>query len=47
VVVADLGAKFLANCDMSFKYFLDLNPEDELVNSSLLTKFRKSRINSE
>lgn len=33
-----------ANVNMAYKYFLDLNPEDSLVDSSLLTKFRKLRI---
>jgi IS5 family transposase len=36
-----------AMCNMAFKYFLDLNPEDEVPDSSLLTKFRKTRIRSE
>lgn len=36
-----------ATTDLAYKYFLDLNPEDDLPNDSLLTKFRKSRINSE
>lgn len=30
--------------NMAYKYFLDLDPEDGLVDSSLLTKFRKTRI---
>lgn len=30
--------------DMSFKYFLDLDPESPMIDSSLLTKFRKTRI---
>ena len=30
--------------DMSFKYFLDIAPEDEVINSSSLTKFRKMRL---
>ena len=30
--------------DMSFKYFLDMNPEDDVINSSSLTKFRKLRL---
>ena len=29
---------------MTYKYFLDLDPEDGLIDSSLLTKFRKTRI---
>jgi hypothetical protein len=27
--------------DMSFKYFLDMTPEEDVINSSSLTKFRK------
>jgi transposase len=30
--------------DMSFKYFLNMSPEDEVINSSTLTKFRKLRL---
>ena len=30
--------------NMAYKYFLGMNPEDEPVNPSLLTKFRKTRI---
>jgi transposase len=30
--------------NMAYKYFLGMNPEDEPVDSSLLTKFRKTRI---
>lgn len=30
--------------DMSFKYFLDMAPEEEVINSSSLTKFRKMRL---
>ena len=33
-----------AQTDMSYKYFLDLDPEAEMIDSSLLTKFRKTRI---
>lgn len=33
-----------AQTDMAYKYFLDLNPEDNMIDSSLLTKFRKTRI---
>lgn len=29
---------------MSFKYFLDMAPEDEVINPSSLTKFRKLRL---
>lgn len=30
--------------DMSFKYFLEMNPEDPVIDSSSLTKFRKLRL---
>ena len=33
-----------AQTDMAYKYFLDLDPEDNMIDSSLLTKFRKTRI---
>jgi transposase len=33
-----------ANMHMAYKYFLDLCPEDTVADSSLLTKFRKTRI---
>jgi transposase len=33
-----------AKVNMAYKYFLDLDPEDEVIHSSLLTKFRKLHI---
>ena len=33
-----------AQTDMAYKYFLDLEPEAKMIDSSLLTKFRKTRI---
>jgi len=33
--------------DMAIKYFLDLSPESEMPHPSLLTKFRKLRLNDE
>ena len=33
-----------AQTDMAFKYFLDLEPEAAMIDPSLLTKFRKTRI---
>lgn len=30
--------------DMSFKYFLDMSPEDEVIDPSSLNKFRKLRL---
>ena len=29
---------------MSFKYFLDMTPEEDVINPSSLTKFRKLRL---
>lgn len=33
-----------AQTDMAYKYFLGLSPEAKMIDSSLLTKFRKTRI---
>lgn len=33
-----------AQTDMSYKFFLNLDPEAKMINPSLLTKFRKTRI---
>jgi transposase len=33
-----------AHVNMAYKYFLDLDPEDGMIDSSLMTKFRKTRI---
>jgi len=33
-----------AHVNMAYKYLLDLNPEDGMIDSSLMTKFRKTRI---
>jgi len=33
--------------DMSFKYFLEYRPEDEVISPTLLTKFRKLRLSDE
>ena len=33
-----------AQTDMAYKYFLDLEPEAEMIDPNLLTKFRKTRI---
>jgi transposase len=30
--------------NMAYKFFLDMNPEDETIDPSLMTKFRKTRI---
>lgn len=36
-----------AQVNMAYKYFLNLEPEDSLMHPSLLTKFRKLRLNDE
>lgn len=36
-----------ANHDMAYKFFLGLDPEEKLVDASLLTKFRKTRIKND
>jgi transposase len=42
--VSDVDVVERSRYDMSFKYFLDLSPEEEVINSSSLTKFRKLRL---
>lgn len=42
--LSDASVVERARYDLSFKYFLDLNPESEVIDSSSLTKFRKLRL---
>ena len=42
--VSDVDVVERSRYDMSFKYFLDMTPEEEVINSSSLTKFRKLRL---
>jgi hypothetical protein len=42
--VSDVDVVERSRYDMSFKYFLDMSPEDDVINSSSLTKFRKLRL---
>lgn len=42
--VSDVDVVDRSRYDMSFKYFLDMSPEDDVINSSSLTKFRKLRL---
>ena len=42
--ISDLDVVERSRYDMSFKYFLDIAPEDEVINPSSLTKFRKMRL---
>jgi transposase len=42
--VSDVDVVERSRFDMSFKYFLDMAPEEGVINSSSLTKFRKLRL---
>ncbi len=42
--VSDVDIVERSRYDMSFKYFLEMSPEEEVINSSSLTKFRKLRL---
>jgi len=42
--LSDVDVVERSKYDMSFKYFLEMAPEEEVINSSSLTKFRKIRL---
>lgn len=42
--VSDVDVVERSRFDMSFKYFLDMTPEENVINPSSLTKFRKLRL---
>jgi len=42
--LSDVDVVERSKYDMSFKYFLDMVPEDDVIESSSLTKFRKLRL---
>ena len=42
--LSDVDVVERSRYDMSFKYFLDMAPEEEVINPSSLTKFRKLRL---
>lgn len=42
--LSDIDVVERSKYDMSFKYFLDMAPEDAVIDPSLLTKFRKLRL---
>ncbi|MFZ4263785.1 IS1182 family transposase [Sphingobacterium sp. HJSM2_6] len=42
--VSDVDVVERSRYDMSFKYFLEMAPEEDVINSSSLTKFRKLRL---
>ncbi|OCZ54808.1 IS1182 family transposase, partial [Dehalobacter sp. TeCB1] len=42
--ISDVDVVERSKYDMSFKYFLDMTPEEEVIDPSSLTKFRKLRL---
>jgi len=42
--ISDVDVVERSRYDMSFKYFLEMSPEDDVINPSSLTKFRKLRL---
>lgn len=42
--LSDVNLVERSRYDMSFKYFLEMTPEEDVINSSSLTKFRKQRL---
>jgi len=42
--ISDVDVVERSSVDMSFKYFLDMAPEEEVINPSTLTKFRRLRL---
>jgi len=42
--VSDVDVVERSRYDMSFKYFLEMTPEEDIINPSSLTKFRKLRL---
>ena len=42
--ISDVDVVERSRYDMSFKYFLEMTPEEPVINSSSLTKFRKLRL---
>ena len=43
--LSDVDVVERSRYDMSFKYFLEMTPEEDVIHSSSLTKFRKMRLN--
>lgn len=42
--ISDVDVVERSRYDMSFKYFLEMCPEEDVINPSSLTKFRKLRL---
>ena len=45
--LSDEGVVERSKYDLSFKFFLDMIPEEDVIHPSLLTKFRKQRLKDE
>lgn len=45
--LSDVDVVKRSKTDLAFKFFLDMAPEDDVIDSSLLTKFRKLRLRDE
>ncbi|SIS47982.1 Transposase [Salimicrobium flavidum] len=45
--LSDVDVVERAQVDMSFKYFLEMAPEEEVIDPSLLTHFRRQRLKGE
>ncbi|KIR01146.1 hypothetical protein P261_02900 [Lachnospiraceae bacterium TWA4] len=45
--LSDEGVVERSKYDLSFKYFLDMIPEEDVIHPSLLTKFRKQRLKNQ
>lgn len=43
-MISDVDVVERSRYDMSFKYFLEMSPEEDVINPSSLTKFRKLRL---
>ena len=42
--ISDVDVVERSRYDLSFKYFLEMSPEDDVINPSSLTKYRKRRL---
>ncbi|KDN58940.1 IS1182 family transposase, partial [Exiguobacterium sp. AB2] len=45
--LSDVDLVRRAKTDLAYKYFLDLAPEDDVINPSSLTKFRRQRMDDD
>ncbi|MBV6685082.1 transposase, partial [Bacillus sp. JRC01] len=45
--LSDVDLVERAQVDMSFKYFLEMTPEEDVIDPSLLAHFRRKRLNDD